>query len=59
MYIVQMGEAEVLEDERSPPVVLKQGDIFGEVSFEALSLMSKFHKTAMKSIVHHNSFHTE
>lgn len=32
MYIVQIGEAEVLTEKHSPPVaILKQGDIFGEV----------------------------
>ena len=34
MFIVQMGEAEVLEDKYLPAVaVLKKGDIFGEVSW--------------------------
>ena len=34
MYIVQVGEAEVMTERRLPPVaVLKEGDIFGEVSW--------------------------
>lgn len=33
MYIIQMGEAEVMVEKHLPPVaILKEGDIFGEVS---------------------------
>lgn len=37
MYIVQGGEAEVLKERHSSPImVLREGDVFGEVSFVAI-----------------------
>ena len=38
IYIVQVGEAEVLKECHSSPVmVLREGDVFGEVSLVIIS----------------------
>lgn len=43
MFIIQMGEAEVISSRHSPPVILKEGDIFGEVCLSTFCVGSSRH----------------